>query len=704
MYCKTCGNQMNDNQTICPSCGADIGEEQVCDDCGNNDDLNPESVSAETVSQDAAENTISEDNSEQKVSANEEISATDSAEPTKKKKTSKIVALCIVVAVILVAAAVSVFLFFGSKDKEEGFVERALYFKDNSIYYLEPKNNKPVLITDNFFKEQDSMASDLIIMNAVEFTQKGDKVFFAQKVDLETEAFALYYRLLDKPESEPVKLAEDVESFVVDNTGEKVIYLDIYGNMYSHNLQERAKIISEAENMWVSKDCTQVLYLLDDGGLYIQTVDGEKDKIDSDVTRVYKTGDNFESIYYFKDKELYVKKAESEKVKVGADILDVVLICEDGGVYYTKENEIKGSGTLMDYIVDPDGLAEKDEELADNYYYHDYKARNEALNRIWTREVLEKTEIQTVDSLYYFNGETSDLVNDSFVESRAVSEEAGALIIKSFDNININKVSITDFVNELNKKEKFRERIENGETIYKSDFQEYDYFDEFSKMILGAMRSDATTYVVKDGKLIEIKTDSASTCFAINESADTVYYIDKFDDEKGFGELRTVKIADGAVISNEPYDSDVCSAKLISDNKIIYFKDVKDEKGDLYLNKQLIEYDVSGNYFISDDGEDIFYITDYNDNEQVGTLNVYSNGEKKKIAENVSDASALENGNVLYFQNYSEKSEKGDLYIHTADGDVRIDYDVQEIYKTTDRYRYNFVFATKNFGDLFDFD
>lgn len=43
MYCKNCGEQMNDNQAICIKCGVKVGEGNVyCANCGKNIDPNAE--------------------------------------------------------------------------------------------------------------------------------------------------------------------------------------------------------------------------------------------------------------------------------------------------------------------------------------------------------------------------------------------------------------------------------------------------------------------------------------------------------------------------------------------------------------------------------------------------------------------------------------------------------------------------------------
>lgn len=669
----------------CPKCNAEIGEEKKCPTCGY----------------EVAE-----------VQANEqaEVPATEApvekAAPQKAKAKTKLTTPIIAVVALLLVASLF-FVLKGSK-KDDGFVQRSLYFKENAMYYLDPKTNEPILITDKFFDDEDESIDDLIIMNSIEFKQKGNTVFYSEKADLETSSFSLYYKKLNKPNEEPVKLAEDVMAYVVNEKGTLVIYRNTDGDLYKHDMTERTKIISETDDLWFSEDCTKILYLVEDGGLYIQDIEGEKDKIDADVTNVYLTDDNFENIYYFKEDVLYLKRAETEKVKVDKEVARIVKACDNGTVYYTKENEDKGEGTLIDYIKYPAKMETNDEKLMDDYYYDDWRARNEAINRIWAKEVLEETEVNTVSSLYYFDGESADLVNDSYVEYEDISNAGTALIISSYDNVDIKKIDMTDFIDALDKKHKFRKDEEKGIFLSKSEYQNLSYFDEFKKIILGTLETDATKYIVVDGKQIEIETDSISRCFTINDSANTVYYIDKFDAEKNIGELRVAKIKDGAVVSTEVYDTEVSSngvVSFINDTDIIYTKNNKDGKYDLYLNKELVEYDI-GDHSIQNNGREILYYTEYDDDKYIGTLSIYTDGKKTKIAEEVYSADVLENGDVLYITNYSEKNEKGDLYIYADETSTRIDYDVSKVFTTPSDYglgfNFNYIFSWDVYWDYLD--
>ncbi len=630
--------------------------------------------------------------------------------PVKKKSKAKIIILSVVILAIIgvVAAGLYFFVFNRSDDK---FIERSIYLKDNSLYYINPKDNSSVLITDDYFKSEDSIAPR---WSGVKFCQNGNMVFYPERIDNEINAFSLYCRYINKEDLDPIKLGDDIVAYAVNENGETVFMYDAYDNLYSHNLTEGTKLVSDVENIRISKDLSQFIYLVEDGGLYLQpTAEGDKVKIDSDVTSIYTTGTNLEYVYYFKDEELYFKKSGADKVKIDSEISSIYSTDGNGNVYYTKENEVKGTGTLMDYINDPDELKKSDEKVIDElnktyniylyssystwYYYLQNNAAkinklldsvDEANYRQNVREILSETEIETVESLYYFNGEKTDLINSSCAEVLTTSSKTNSIIIRSLDKVDIKKVSITDFVDTLNKKEKFRS---SDDGVSKSDFEEYKYFEEFKQMILGTLESDSSIYIYNGNKQIEIKAESSSEDFNISNDGTIVYYLDKYDDEKECGELKKVTITDGNVTSNDLYDTDVSNVVIVNDTEPLYTKDKKEDHFDLYLSKQLIDYDI--NYFSKlKNGNVISYYSEYDDEENTGTLNIFKDGKKSKIDEDVKSMLLLENEDIFYMKDYSSKSQKGDLYIYSNGENIRIDYDVKKFWKTTNVSPWNFVY------------
>lgn len=692
----------------CPKCNADIGESQVCPNCDKEEVIAQENEFQKTEDVAVAEETKApvESDPEPTEASAEEVCYV--AQPVKSRKKSVAIIIAVVAVVVAVVLAI---LFASSKKSDEDFVARPLYIKDNAVYYVDSKSDSPVLISEKLFKDEEiDVSEQLIVMNGTEFTQKGNKVFYCEKIDVESNSFDLYYKLLSKPEEDPVKLAEDVCAYVVDDKGETVVYADVYNNVYIHNMVEREKIVTEAESIYFSKDRTKVMYLVEDGGLYVQVIGGEKDKIDSDVTSVYfysiAEDNNFEYIYYMKDTDLYVKKTGIDKIKVDSEVLEVITVGNNGGIYYTKENEVKGNGTLMDYVTYPEEMIESDKKLIDDYYNNDWRARNEALNRAWAKEVLEKTTVRTVCSLYYFNGESSSMINDAYVDlCRAYNYDSAAMIFRSFDNVEINKVNILDFVNALDEKHQFRKDEEKGIFLEKEEYKELSYFDEFSKTILGAMESEETVYLSIDGKSVQIEGDMLGNTFDINKSLNTLYYIDDYDSEKDVGNLMVANIEEGAIVNAEVYDSEISGDILfaLGEDSVIYTKDKKDNKYDLCFNKQLVDYDIAEYYFNPDTNE-ILYFTEYDEEKAIGTLHVFKDGEKKKIAEEVlTDVEYLANGDIFYFVDYSSKSHKGDLYMYSDDESVKLDYDVSKLIFKKDLYNSNFVWCYTSFINDIEF-
>lgn len=680
---------------VCPKCNADIGETQVCPNCDKEEVVAQEVVAEEKTA--PVDETLKAETASAAIpeAVSEEENVCYVAQPVKSNKNKSKIIIA-VIAIVAVVAAVAAILFAYSKKSGDDFVERPLYIKDNAVYYVDSKSDSPVLISEKLFKNEDvDPRSQLIIMNGTQFTQKGNKVFYCEKIDIENNSFDLYYRLLNKPEEDPVKLAQDVVSYVVDDKGETVIYADVYNNVYTHNMVERDKIVTEAKSVYFSKDRTKVMYLVEDGGLYVQIIGGEKDKIDSDVTVVYSVAEdnNFEYICYMKESDLYVKKADSDKIKVDTEVLEVLCVYKNGGIYYTKENEVKGGGTLLDYVTYPKEMIESDKKLIDNRYASDWRARNEAFNRVWAKEVFEKVTVETFCSLYYFDGETSSMINDAYVDlnSGYNYDSSAAMIFRSYDNVDIKKVDILDFVNALDEKHQFRKDEEKGVFLSKEEYQNLSYFDDFKKTILGAMESEETIYLAINGVLIEIEGEKLGNNFSLSTDGSTLYYIDNYDSEKDTGDLMVANIVDGALSDAEVYDTEVSGGHAFGEDVVIYVKDRKDDKYDLYINKKLVEYDVAEYYYIPKSNE-IVYFTEFDSEKSIGTLNVYKDGEKNKIAEEVfADVDYLDDGTVFYFLNFSKKSFKGDLYMYEDGESVKIDYDVCRTVFEEDLYNSNMV-------------
>ena len=162
----------------------------------------------------------------------------------------------------------------------------------------------------------------------------------------------------------------------------------------------------------------------------------------------------------------------------------------------------------------------------------------------------------------------------------------------------------------------------------------------------------------------------------------SLYVIADLNKDGTAGDLYRISVSGSKIGKPEKYDTDVTGRGLtITDGKVLYFKDYKKNAGDLYCNKKKVDSDVyaySINY--CKDTKQIFYMTDYNSDKEIGTLKVSKNGGKaKKIQDDVYDPVVLPNGYVLYLYDYSTKYSKGDLYLYKGGKPVKLDEEVSVV-------------------------
>lgn len=710
---------------ICPNCGKEASNANFCTECGFKFPVEaqetPVNAEAEAIQADAVQTDVTQD----APVANENVNADDSTvseytapaaeqysesvpfgyEPAadvpapKKKKKGLIIG--IIVGVVVLALAAAAVFFFMFMDKAEETVSKSMYIKDNAAYLIvDSKDEQSILIADNIFKEDDDVDA-VWYMNCFEFVNKDKKVYYPQKIDIKEGTFSLYYKMMNKLEEDGVKLAEDVSIYTASEDGKLIVYSDSMGNLYLHDMTERKKLASEVSDFWVSDDFLTFAYSTEEGDLYVQVFEGDKNKIDSDITDIQYVSADLKDFRYMKEDALYIKKADAEKIKVDTEIDEVVYAESNGCIYYTKsEEQEEKTGTLYDFVTDPEDLIAADDAL--DYYSSNYKVWNERLYREWSREGLKGIDASFDSSvLYYYNGESSVVVNKSFASTYSTSAD-GELIIKSYDSVNVKEVSIKDFVDSVDAQEHFRENLEKlNITIKKTDFLNYDFFDEFHKMIEGAYETDATVYYVKDGKTVAIENEKG-TSFRIGD-AGTVYYLEVKDEEKDLADIHVVKLENGAVVSNEVYDTDVSTYRFAPNSSagVLYVKEYKDDTFDLYLNKTLVEYDVSG-YWVKSDKELIYY-TDEDEETGFSTVYYYKDGEKTKIADDAYGPGMGAFDSVYYYLDYSKENSKGDYYRFNGVESERIDYDVALDFNVYfDKYR---TFEAYVYEDIeFDFE
>lgn len=523
-------------------------------------------------------------------------------------------------------------------------------------------------------------------------SEDGKYIFFPDKID---DGISIYYREIAKPESETIKIDSDILSYTVNTSATMVTYLKgDEGNLYQYKLAEdtKDKIASEVVNFEVSDDGNQIAYINSEGSFYLKNADKDTEKIASEVSSIEYLSDDFKTVYYIKEGSLYKQVEGEDKEKLASDVYDVIKIYETGEIYYLSSEGSEIS--LMDYVIDdmqdtdasiteptyPDILVYypdypswgrfRDDEVYEavceewTHAYDEYDAACNAYYAKLSRDELraalaEATLEQSSYSLCFYNGAEATVVTDAFVGNDlyldyTCASDAPVIIYEAYNQSNPEEVNLS----------------------------EIESINDIEDMVKAALFSSAERYVaVKDAATV-VEQEKKATNFVINSSGTAVYYIDNIPDEKDYGELYSISIAKGVVGKAEVYDSDVYAGycSFVDDDKFVYYKDYKNDKGELYVNKTKIDYDVNAaSALVYSDLDKVIYFTDWDDDKQYGTLKIYQNGESVRVADEAHACSAMDDGRILYLYDYSTNYCSGELHVWENDETRKIDDDVAGI-------------------------
>ncbi|MCM1040791.1 MAG: hypothetical protein NC434_15860 [Ruminococcus sp.] len=380
--------------------------------------------------------------------------------------------------------------------------------------------------------------------------------------------------------------------------------------------------------------------------------------------------DDLSVLFYMKDDTLYRKETDGDREKISSDIQSVVKAYDSGEVYYAKAAEEELS--LSDYVIDD----KKNEDAAlrepeyPNTSWSDpardtkMEAYNKAMeeyylkqNRDYLREALKEQRIpQTSYTLCYFDGKEETIVSETFTySSYSAAADAPVIVYEAYDQSEDISIKLSE--------------IEN---IY-----------DVSNQIMEALYTSAERYVAVGSASVDFDEEDAQD-FRLSADGKTLYYFDDVPEDKYYGELYQVSVSSSGELGNpDLYDSDVFinNLHIMKDGRLLYFKDFKDGSGELYVDKEKIDYEVySYNFNYDEDANRVTYFSDWNDEKQYGTLSTCSIGkEAEKIADDAHTFCVMPNRNVLYLSDYSLKRYQGDLYLWNNKKSEKIDEDIYAI-------------------------
>ena len=444
----------------------------------------------------------------------------------------------------------------------------------------------------------------------------------------------------------------------------------------------KEKIANETRNFSVSDDGTKIIFTNEENSLYIKNAGTEKEKIASEIYSIEHINKDFDTIYYIKEDSLYKQVIGEERLKISSNVYSLVNQYDSGELYYVKSNNIEAP--LSDFVTDdmandiyitkpvyPSAPSWWDYDTDEEYdiayeqyrkayenYEDDYAAYLKKLERDELRDELEEdTYSYSEYTLYYFDGVKETIISDHiyYWYDLEYATDTPIIYYESYDDPNFDDIKLSMLTDSYDTYDLIRD------ALYKNP----EYFI--------AIKSDST----------EIQVEDEISNFYINNSGTIAYYVDNVSEENYHGDLYSITIKDGTVEKPKLYDTDVRSgySYFINDNQFLYFKDCDDETGDLYINKEIIDYDVNiDNVEYNRSQSKLFYYCDLSYENYTGTLKFYCNGEISKVGDDIYLYVLMPDGRILYLYDYSNKYYKGELREWNNGEYLKISDDVVEVF------------------------
>ncbi len=707
--CPNCQANLPDGTKFCPYCGGSVQSAAAQPSAYDTSAYNTPEPSVVMPPQTEHGSMITD--------TNPWVQADNDAPAKKKKKGSGgKIALFIVLGLLVVGLLIggiilAVTLIFGGNDSEGP--DYTLFYQDGELYYWDFGRDKPLQVTQDLISDNDYSNSELreFVKYNLAYDCKinvdGDRLFYPDKNNDEkdyNDGYSLYYRNPNKEKSEPVKVDSEVTSYDIDPDGKNVYYIKDK-SLYVYNVKEelKDKLASDVTGFALSDDGSRILFANKDNDLYIKVEDNDKEKLTGEVGNIY-FDEKLEVIFYFKENALYRHKVGEERQKISSDVNSIMKTYEDGTLYYTKseKTEITLYSLVDDDLADADSKAvapveperptkpdisypywwnyDTDEEYnaaveeynaaqneydaALDQYYDDYDAYYDLLDeyevierRNNMREELKEAKAErTTYTLYYYNGSEEVKVAEKLTESYAEdSIEASAIVAFYVSDGNVSKVKMSDLY------ENYR----------------YDYSSHLREQISNAYSGGKLNVAI--GTSVSTLEQDDAYGIIIAEDGSAVYYKSNPNEEKDTCDIYKVVIDKSKFGKAETFDTDIAdrSLRILNENQVAYFKDYKDGKGDLYVDKNKIDFDVYGSSIqYSEEDKAIVYFSDWNSEKAYGTLKMFKKDEAIKISDDVNSYTIIPSGKILYLKDYSTDKYKGTLYYFEKDESTMIADDV----------------------------
>lgn len=619
-------------QKVCPVCGRLLPADALfCDGCGANMGVSPAATEAPGADGKSG-----------------------------KKGKGKAIYLILAAAVVLCVAVVAV-LAFGLMGKGGRGTDYAMYIKEKELFYSDLKK-KGEQITDDLVDEGDISNADFAgnaysISQYVVRSEDGSKLFYPDMLSEKDNGFTLYWNRVDRSGDEAHKIDSDVLEYRVDDKASYVIYRKDGDKLYSYSLkkQDKEKIASDVMGFAASDDGKTVYYVLNDGTVYLWTRSGGSERVDSDVHHVEALSEDFRTVYYIKEDNLYQKKIGKDREKIDSDVTRVLRVYDSDHIYYLKDwDELTADMVIVDDKKDEDeNLQEPSSYFSitpeEQEAYEAKRRRNDLREDL--EEYFEENRYSSLSVLCYYDGRDKEEILEG-VMSANVAVKGEAVLVAALDQDNMEPKKLS--------------RVEQDDIWIGSAVDE-------------VLRESCVYTLAEGAKTIDLDIDPEENIYdcSIDSDGNRILYLTDYDGEKDEGDLYQITVKNGKASESELVASDAYAYRFgFTEDSCLYYEDVKDGEGDLYIGDESVAYDVYVYLGVTEDSGDCYYLTDYNSDKQRGTLYRYSGGKSVKIADDVHRYDTLGDGRVLILNDYSMDSYRGQLCLYSGKKLETLDDDV----------------------------
>jgi len=529
------------------------------------------------------------------------------AKPAVDLKKILIPAIIGVLALVLIIVGIKLLSGLGNSGNRYGLILR-----DNEIQMFDWKklDEEPTELTRGLLDDGDHY---YWAQSFITWRNDGKLLFHPDKMDGYTAT--LYWRDMTKKNAESEKIDSEVDTYSVTENGKLVTYTKGTSSpytLYQYNFKDKERIAKDVTYFRVSDDGKILYYINSDGDLYVKLGDDEPERLDREISWIENVSSDFKTVYYVKEDTLYRNNTELEKEKLVSDIYNISVMYATGEAYFLRKSE----SSVMDFIKNPKDV--------DEYY-------TDSLKKTSISDMMEFYE------LYYFDGEEETLVHSAVLTdypTNSYSSHVAAFLAV--------------------------EDPEDALASVTTDMWEY----EITEAVREELSNSALWYVATANNIQELAENSA-VGVDISSDGKTIYYFDDIDEKDYTGDLYKVVKNGDEYESAEFIESDIDpdSAYFLS-SSYVYFMDVKDSHGDLYVDGEMIDYDVYC-WGVSQPSNDmLLYYTEWDYEDEEGTLMRRKKGENVEIADAVHTHAVTDDGQILYISDFNLDRDRGDLYVY----------------------------------------